>query len=918
MKRAIILTILAGVFLFAGDWGKISGRVVDGETKQPMFSANVAIEGTTLGAVTDEKGEFSILYVPAGTYAVVASYVSYYNYTYTLVVVNADQTTALNFQLKPTIIEIPGVQVTASHEVTVVMDVTHTGHSFTSEEMNRLPITNINQIITLQPGVVQSNLGTHIRGGRNEEITYVVDGMVSKVPQTGALPSRINTSAVEEIAVISGGFDAEYGDALSGVINIVTREGGSKNSGRFSYLTDGVFPAQSMNYGYNLYEFSLGGPVTSRFHYFMSGEMLFTDAQELTYYQVPAPRFDYKAQGRLSYSFAKSKAKLTVSGFSSREQFMRWFPQNLKYFANNPMDRRKNWIGSATLTYMPSAKTLTTIKLGLTHYDRLQGTRDLFWEEEHDRKWYEDYRLKAEHLITEINHGRVPVKQAIIDSVMQYHTEYTNRDVDALRNNPYGVENMFYTYGDFRNWAYWANNDFQIRADLSHAVGKVHEFKTGLDFIRYDMQYYNNNLPWVTNPFWDYYDRQPYKISGYVQDKMDFEGLIARLGLRFDVFDPRAISWLNPNLIQDSALARPGINYKVSPRLGISLPVTDRMKFRFNYGHYFQIPRLNDMYTSTDTSVVRVALTRGNTIIGNIFIRPQKTVMYELGLENQLTQELIFGLTSYFKDIYDLSQIRVVNALPMAYFQYFNIDYGNVKGFDFSLRKVMSDYWSFDLNYTLQFAKGTASFAGQFYNNYYNSGTDPYTGLPLQPPQIDFWLDFDERSMINTDISVELPEDFVFIPLQRFAGTVVFSYHSGHPYTPQDLRGNNLGDQNSARMQGYWNVDLNASRQIPVGRVNLSLNLMVSNLFNAQQVVNIYPTTGRPDDHGDVEPSLSQFGSLELSSTRYSPQADCNHDGLLSVYEMKKAYMAALKDFYEDPTFYNEPLRIQVGVSLAF
>jgi hypothetical protein len=246
MKRAIIIIILAGVFLFAGDWGKISGRIVDEETKQPMPGASIALEGTTMGAVSDDKGEFSILYVPAGTYTVVATFISYFSYTYTYVVVNADQTTPLNFQLKPTITEIPGVQVSAKHELTVVPDVTHTNHSFTSEEMNRLPITNINQVITLQPGVVQSNLGTHIRGGRNDEVTYVVDGMISKVPQNGTLPARINTSAVEEVDVISGGFDAEYGDALSGVINIITREGGSKNSGRFSYLTDGIFPARSL------------------------------------------------------------------------------------------------------------------------------------------------------------------------------------------------------------------------------------------------------------------------------------------------------------------------------------------------------------------------------------------------------------------------------------------------------------------------------------------------------------------------------------------------------------------------------------------------------------------------------------------------------------------------------------------------
>lgn len=918
MKK-ILLLLLAGVFLFAAEYGRITGKVTDSETGEALIGANVVVEGSELGAATDEKGEFTVPYVPAGTYTVSASYLGYDPYTFTNVVVNADQTTLINFRLKPTVIEVKGVTAVAVREP-IVLSQTQTGRAVTSQEMNRLPVTSINQVITLQAGVVQSGLGTHIRGGRTEEITYFVDGMVTKVPQTGAQSAQINASAVEEVSVISGGFDAEYGDALSGVINIVTKEGGNRVAGRLSYLTDDFFPQQSLNYGYNLYQLSFGGPIpiSTRLRYFLSGEMMLTDSYLDTYYKVPSPRMNYKAQARLSYNFANAKGKVTFSGFNSRDQLMTWLPNTLKYFKNNPMNRSKNWIGSATFNYMISAQTLTSLKVGMTHYDRLYGTRDHAYEDSTNATWYSDYRLKAEHLIKYLIDGTLPPKQVIIDSVMMYHEEYTNRDVDAIRRCPYGSENIFYTYGDYRVWRYWANDDIQARFDVSHSVGKIHEFKTGVDFIQYNLMYFDNNLPWVTNPFFDYYKRSPFKLAGYVQDKMDFEGLIARVGLRFDYFDAKTFTWEIPNVPQDSALSRASANYKISPRLGISLPVTERMKFRFNYGHYFQQPALDDLYGTTDTAVIRVAITRGNTIIGNVLLKPEKTVMYEFGLENQLSEDFIFGFTSYFKDIYDLSQIRVVNALPVAYFQYFNVDYGNVKGFEFSLKKVMSSMWSFNINYTLQFAKGTASYAGQFYTDFYNSGTDPYTGLPLQPPQIDFWLDFDERSSVNSDFTLELPKDFVFIPLQNFSSTVVFSFHSGHPYTPLDLRGNKLGDDNSARMPGFWNVDFSAQRRVPIGPVSLAIDVLIANLLNTQQIVNVYETTGQADDHGDVEPSLGQFGALPISSTRYSPQADFNHDGLCTALEMKKDYMAALIDRYNDPTFYNGPLRIQVGVNLGF
>jgi outer membrane receptor protein involved in Fe transport len=561
-------------------------------------------------------------------------------------------------------------------------------------------------------------------------------------------------------------------------------------------------------------------------------------------------------------------------------------------------------------------QTLMSLKLGATHYQRVYGSRDYEWEAEHDQTWYNDYRLKAEHIMGYILDkdwqaaNNVDVKTLLIDSLMNHHEEYTTRDVFALRNSPYGVEGLFYTYGDYRVWRFWHNYDYQGRFDVTHSVGKIHEFKTGIDYTQYDMTFYDNNLPWVTNPFWDAYERKPYKFSGYIQDKMDFEGLIARLGLRFDYFDPKSLTWANPNDFADSTIVAAEKSYKISPRLGFSLPITDRMKLRFNYGHYFQLPGLDDMYGVTDTSVIRVALTRGNTIVGNILIASQKTVMYEFGIENQFTDNVAFSFTAYFKDIYDLSQIREVEALPMSYFQYFNVDYGNVRGFEFNLQRRMSDMWSLGITYKLQFARGTASYAGEWYTDHYRWN--------IEPPVIDYWLDFDERHIVNANLDFDLPRDFFLIPLQNFTSSIVFSYHSGHPYTPENLRGEKMGDENSARMSGYWNVDLSCSRRIHVGPLNLQLNALITNLFNTEQVIDVYTTTGKPADHGDPEPGLGQFGIVTITSTRYSPQADYNHDGIITQSEYQVEYIAAQQDYYDDPTNYNGPFQVQLGVGIGF
>jgi outer membrane receptor protein involved in Fe transport len=921
--RKLLCLIIIGVFLFAADYGKISGKVVDVETGEPLIGADVIVEGSELGAATDEKGEYTVLYVPVGTYRIVASYISYDPYTYTNVVVNADQTTLLNFRVRPTVIEVKGVTAVAERPM-VIISQTQTGRAVTSQEMERLPVTTINQVITLQTGVSSSILGTHLRGGRTDEITYYVDGIATRVAHFGWQSTFVSPSAVEEINIVSGGFDAEYGDALSGVVNIITKEGGAKHTGNFRYLTDEMFSGvEGLNFGYNIYDLTFGGPLpgVSRFRYFLSGELMMTDSYQGALYFVPAPRMEYRAQARFSYMFPNAKGKITLSGNNERRQYVPYglttgiYRIRHKYMKQRPMQRWKNSIFSGTFNYMATAKTLATLKIGTTTSERFYGNRDYAWEEENDRKWYEDYRAYAEHLLPLLldkdarDEAGLTLRDVLVDSMVPYHENYTNRGPDALRNSPYAQEG-FHMFGDYRRWGFFDNRDYQGSFDITHSIGKVHELKTGVNVTQYHVLYLVNGLPDDANPFIDFYDKEPLKIGYYLQDKMDFEGLIARLGIRVDYLDAKAVTYDQPQDFLNDTLLDSEPTYKVSPRLGFSLPVTDRMKFRFNYGHYYQFPRFDDIYTTNDTSIIRSAIIRGNTQIGNVLLKAQKTVMYELGIENQLTDVFAVGFTAYFKDVYDLSQIREVVVIPTPYYKSFNVDYGNIKGFELSLQKRMSNMWALGINYTLQFAKGTASYASEWYSDHY------YYDIPV--PVIDYWLDFDERHTVNANIDFAFPSSFFLVPLQEFTSSFVFSYHSGHPFTREDLDGNKLGDENSARMSGYWNVDVSLSRRLSIGPINVTLSGLIDNLFNTTQITNVYVTSGEPEEHGDPEPNLSIFGPLTMSSDRYSPQGDPNHDGLMTPEERKADYMIALTDYYRDPRNYNAGFRMRFGIGVGF
>ncbi len=927
MKRLVLPLGLCLSLLFAGP-GRIQGKVIDESNGEPLIGVNIVVEGTELGAATDENGIYLVPFVPAGIYEVSASYIGYNTVTQKNVIVTSNQTTNLNFKLAPSAIIMEPVVVIAEKPM-VIRTSTQTTHTSTAEEISKLPISQINQIVTLQAGVSTSELGTHIRGGRSSEIAYYVDGILTKAPHYGQQALQINKEAVEEIGVITGGFDAEYGEALSGIINIVTREGGEKTNGNFRYTTDELFSSDKLNFGYNQYELSMGGGLftRSRFRYFLSGEALLTDAHQEAKYKVPSPRFDYKAQGKLSYRLPNAKGKIIASGFYQREMFQYysdiWGELSMIYHLDHrAAELRKGYLASLTLNYMPSKNQIVETKLGYTKNTRFYAVRDLEREREANRQWYEDFIFKANHFPqilfglpdTTIRHYLV---DSLCDTTLSYHyQEFERYSARSLRRNPFGALGFFYTVGDDRIWRYFFNRDYQFNLSFTGAFGKVHEFKTGLDVILQNVGWFDNNLPFYSIPFWDMYNKNPVKGAFYIQDRMDFEGIITRVGIRFDYLDSKASGLKNPSDITDSTLIKASPKLRLSPRLGFSMPITERSKFRFNYGHFYQTPTAHHLYRSTEPEVVWLLLRRYNSIVGNPNLTVEKTIAYEIGYENQISDIFGFGIIAYYKDIYDLIQTQRIVAMPFPYYQVQNLDYGNVKGMEFTIKKKMADFWSFDLSYTLQFAKGTASSAWQNYYRIYQEPPNPYTGeYPL--PKIDYWLDFDERHIINSTLGFETPAEFMILPLRSIFSDFIISYHSGFPYTPTDTKGNKLGDDNSARMPGYMNVDANITKNFSLKGLNFSFFTNLYNLFNTEQIISVYSTTGEPETDG-LENSIlvSQFSTISILSSYYTPQADYNHDGLNSAGELWSEYIKARRFYYNNPFHWKPGFRMRVGLAI--
>ncbi|MFQ5906593.1 MAG: carboxypeptidase regulatory-like domain-containing protein [bacterium] len=372
MKRVSLFVLLALLMFpclaYGGATGKISGRVLDIRTGAPLPFVNVFLPDIKAGAVSDKNGYYHILNVPPGAYVLVARMIGYADFEATNVRVIVDQTTTVNVSLRQEAIELKELKVVA--EPIIPKDVTASKEVITADELMVIPVQTPEQALLTETSVVTDpNLGEiHIRGGRGGEVLYLVDGMSIKDPLVGGgFGMRMGRNAVEEMAIITGGWSAEYGNAQSGVINMVTREGSERMTGRVLYKTDKLGLPElnklpvSQPTDTDITEMSVGGlePLTQhllpalgvrlpgKISYFISGTGEWTD----TYYPYSVRRSVYKTAGvqigdrqqnyytansKLTWNFAeqKNQKKLTFGfrgswvkrdGFSWR---FRYIPEN--------------------------------------------------------------------------------------------------------------------------------------------------------------------------------------------------------------------------------------------------------------------------------------------------------------------------------------------------------------------------------------------------------------------------------------------------------------------------------------------------------------------------------------------------------------------------------------------------------------
>ncbi|HSQ77177.1 MAG TPA: TonB-dependent receptor [Bacteroidota bacterium] len=786
--------ILCAALAGAGTTGKIVGRVIDKSTKDPLPGANIVLEGTAQGATADASGAYVIVDVQPGTHRLRASYIGYGPLTVQNLRVNINQTTEITFELTESAVQATEMTIVAERPM-VRKDATGSVSIVTHEEIQVLPVQSFVDVLRAQAGVVGEGSALHIRGGRGNEVAYLIDGVYVEDPLFGGLGTQLHNDAIEQMEFLSGTFSAEYGDAMSGVVNLVTRQGTDRFRFKLEGRTGDFFVKPFSTYHENRFVASASGPIP-----LLSGSTFFASVER---------------DARGSWLPFGHNRDLSVFGKASTTA---WEGMRLTGSYRYTSDEHQNYSHSYKyipwMYYQPRASS-HQLAGQFTHFI----TPTLF------------YDVRLSYFTQRSQLGILDASGEYLDT-SRYVGSQQIRFMTTAGN---GI-NDFYAYATPEGFDSARTATFNAKADLVWQLGGSHEIKAGLELKSHSLMRYEIFGPKRTAPYTNNYTREPYEGAVYLQDKVELPALVLNVGLRVDYADQNASFRVNPYDEASTVTARRKI--QVSPRIGIAYPVSERTNVSFSYGHFFQNPEYQYLFQhmSYDFKV-------REPIFGQPDLDAQQTVAYQGSVSHQFGDNFAGTATLYYKDITGLVGTHYTPAYaggtnPVGYTLYINEDYANIKGFELNFTLRRSKYIAGGVTYSYQVAKGSASSEEEQY-----PGTQESTSL--------YYLGFDKTHSLSANLSLVFgenqgPDVLDVRPLENTYFNILARASSGYPYTPS---GRDIGFvvRNSALMPWSFVLDVEAGREWNVFGMRLTTFLEVLNLTDFKNVVSIYTDTGLPD-----------------------------------------------------------------------
>ena len=897
--------------------GTIKGIIRDTETGEYLDYANVLLDDGSRGTMSLAGGVFYFKGLRPGTHRVQVLYLGYAPETIT-VDVEPGETKEIRFDMKVVIVEtLDAVAVEGARYMVEVKNAT-TEQKFGGDRLQDYAIDSVEEAVSKQAGVQMRDGELYVRGGRSGEVSMRIDDVpVDNVGGGGAI--SVSSMAVEATQLVTGGMDAEYGSAMSGVINVTTRTGGENFEGGIRYMTDD-FGRQDKTYtNYDRFEFGFGGPTPiKKLTYFCAGDFFFTDTENYSVANRPEYRVNLgnttlfqfrrrqvnslKGSTKWKYDFSENlrltgeytlnyranegySPNWSVSGYAQRVIYMPvmtptpgddtwlytgnyvpvyygpWFdnmqqnarPSIVVNFENASISR--NVVPLLQIRAVDGRLYTVAAEPGFdgfrypnSTFSTAQEDSSYTWFNSADRSGETNaigqnikfvlthnltentfYTMKLSYLANdnlftvngkdpwEFQHGGVS-SPGLFDGQVQLYLNASDYYTDPL--NP-----LFITTSDFPYYQENYVRTTMMKFDLTTTRWEGHLVKTGLQIQYNDIESREMAYPAIENQNRYtgeyalgansniYHSYNP-EASWFLQDRWEYEGMVMNYGFRWDLFSPGSAAKI---LLDNDDVDKNIIKYKhqFSPRLGFAFPITERDGFNFSYGRFIQFPARNLLFSSQDPI--------GNSgVLGNPNLKAMTTIAYQAGIKHQFTDFLAGSIAIYSRDIYDLISATTVtdNETGNIMARYINRAYASARGVEVTVNKRFSNNFAFDVAYTYSMADGVAS-DQEF-------GSNP-EGLEFLPNQ-ELPLDWDQRHVFHLSLLLREPG--------QWSGSIVFSYGSGFPWTPNDryARRDDPLLENSERLPATYDLSLQGERMVNFYGQELKFFMQALNLINQDMV----------------------------------------------------------------------------------